>query len=117
MPCEEPPVFVPKPHPSLPRKTATLTRDDASIAQDKKTVTDEFIVASENLKRKNLFPERAVTHADSVARQLAAEELADALGLDNNAELLYVIKQPGRILPSHTLCVLNIYAYIDVLLA
>lgn len=58
---------------------------------------DDFIVASENLqRRRNLLPpEGAVSHADSVARQLAAEELAETLGLDNDERLISVISQPS----------------------
>uniref|UniRef100_A0A5K3F636 ANK_REP_REGION domain-containing protein n=1 Tax=Mesocestoides corti TaxID=53468 RepID=A0A5K3F636_MESCO len=75
---------------------APATQDDLSLPTDDiKPVVDEFIVASENLKRKNLFPsDRGVSHADSEARHIAAQELAEALGLDLDVELVSVVSQP-----------------------
>ncbi len=79
-----------------PVQAPMLAQDDLSLTQGIQPVMDEFIVASENLKRKNLMPpEGAISHADSEARQLAAEELAEALGLDNDVQLVSVISQPS----------------------
>lgn len=71
------------------------TKDDMALLNDEiRPVVDDFVVASENLKRKNLLPpEGAVAHADSVARQIAAEELAEALGLDSDMHTVSVISK------------------------
>lgn len=71
------------------------SKDDLeSPTNEAKPVPDEFIVASENLARKNLLPpEEVVVHADSVARQIAAEELVEALGLDSDVRMISVISQ------------------------
>uniref|UniRef100_A0A183SJT3 ANK_REP_REGION domain-containing protein n=1 Tax=Schistocephalus solidus TaxID=70667 RepID=A0A183SJT3_SCHSO len=69
-------------------------RDDMSLllsrADGSRPVENDFMVASEGLKRKEMGP---VGPADSYARQVAAEELADALGLDADIELVSVLKQ------------------------
>ncbi|KAL5964290.1 Ankyrin-3, partial [Taenia solium] len=71
------------------------SKDDLELPTNEiKPVPDEFIVASENLARKNLLsPEEVVVHADSVARQIAAEELVEALGLDSDVRMISVISQ------------------------
>ncbi|KAM3174258.1 hypothetical protein ACTXT7_010901 [Hymenolepis weldensis] len=71
------------------------TKDDMALLNDEiRPVVDDFVVVSENLKRKNLLPpEGAVAHADSVARQIAAEELAEALGLDSDMHTVSVISK------------------------
>ncbi|VUZ45124.1 unnamed protein product, partial [Hymenolepis diminuta] len=71
------------------------TKDDMALLNDEiRPVVDDFVVASESLKRKNLLPpEEAVAHADSVARQIAAEELAEALGLDSDMHTVSVISK------------------------
>lgn len=70
-------------------------KDDMAMVGDEiKPSVDDFVVASENLKRKNLMPpEGAIAHADSVARQIAAEELAEALGLDSDMHTVSVISK------------------------
>ncbi|VDN98571.1 unnamed protein product, partial [Rodentolepis nana] len=70
-------------------------KDDMAVPRDEiQPVVDDFVVASENLKRKNLLPpDGAVAHADSVARQIAAEELAEALGLDSDMHTVSVISK------------------------
>ncbi|VDM16949.1 unnamed protein product [Hydatigera taeniaeformis] len=71
------------------------SKDDFELPTDEiKPVSDESIVASENLARKNLLPpEEVIVHADSVARQIAAEELVEALGLDSDVRMTSVISQ------------------------
>ncbi|EUB63876.1 Ankyrin-2 [Echinococcus granulosus] len=71
------------------------SKDGLGLPTDEiKPVSDEFIVASESLTRKNLLPpEEIIVHADSVARQIAAEELVEALGLDSDVHMISVISQ------------------------
>ena len=68
----------------------SLLRDDGEIQPS----VNDFVVASENLKRKNfLTTETVLTHADSEARQIVAEELADVLGLDSDVHMVSIISQ------------------------
>ncbi|VDN09179.1 unnamed protein product [Dibothriocephalus latus] len=92
VPTEDVPMLVPsKIETTL---SAAKPRDDLGLlpprADDSRPVENDFIVASEGLKRKEMGP---VGHADSYARQIAAEELADTLGLDADVELVSVLKQ------------------------
>lgn len=80
-----------------------MAKDDFALpSSEVKPVVDDFVVASENLKRKNLMPpEGAVAHADSVARQIAAEELAEALGLDSDVHTVSVVSKSSAGEPTH----------------